>query len=58
MLNKDLADEFHHGINDISKYREVFEDKPEYDFGCFSWLLVGIELFLGITGILFSLFRK
>lgn len=58
MFNKELEDEFHYGINDISKYREVIDDPPEYKFDCFSFFLIGIEIFLGITGFLFSLFRK
>ena len=58
MLNKDLEDEFHYGINDISKYREVLDDSSDYKFDCFSFLLIGIEVFLGITGFLLSLFRR
>lgn len=58
MLNKDIEEEFHYGLNDISKYREVLEDKPEYKFDCFSILFIGIEIFVGITGFLLSLFRK
>ena len=58
MFNKELEDEFHYGINDISKYREVLDEPPKYKFDCFSFLLIGIEVFLGITGLLFSLFRK
>ena len=56
MLNKDIKDEFHYGLNDISQYRESLDD--EYKFDCFSLLLVGIESFLGIFGFLLSLFKK
>ena len=58
MFNRELEDEFHYGINDISKYREALDEPPEYKFDCFSFLFIGIEVFLGITGFLLSLFRK
>lgn len=58
MLNNDIKDEFHYGLNDISQYREALDDESEYKFDCFSLLLVGIESFLGVIGFLFSLFKK
>ena len=38
MFNKEFEDEFHYGINDISKYREALDDSPDYKFDCFSFL--------------------
>ena len=58
MFNKELEDEFHYGINDISKYREIIEDTPDYKIDCFSFLIFGFEIFLGITNFLLSLFKK
>ena len=57
MFNKDLHDEFHYGINDISKYREVFEEE-KLEFNSLSWLFLGLGLFLGFVGIISLLFKK
>ncbi len=58
MLNKDIKDEFHYGLNDISKYREIIEDKPNNNFDCFSIVILWIEAMFGIMDFFLSLFKK
>lgn len=61
MFNKDLHDEFHHGINDIAKYREVFEEVEEeekLEFNSLLWLFLGLGLFLSFAGMISLLFKK
>ena len=58
MFNKDLQDEFHYGINDISKYREIFEEEEKVGIDSGSWLFLGLGLFLGFVGIISLLFKK